>query len=79
MAISGAADSEGRGNDARTAEAGERVQASCTCGQSWDVPARAWEWVSDSHARAHNKGRGGLSAAGAFTYGRQPEIEAEAG
>jgi len=69
--------------EAEAGEAGEdsggRVQASCACGQSWDVPARAWEWVSDSHARAHNKGRDGLSAAGAFTYGRQPEIEAEAG
>ena len=79
MAISGTPVSEGRAGDARTAEPGERVQASCTCGQSWDVPARAWEWVSDSHARAHNKGRVGLPAAGTFTYGRQPEIEAEAG
>ncbi len=79
MAISETPDSEGHGNEARPAKPGERVQASCTCGQSWDVPARAWEWVSDSHARAHNKGRDGLPATGAFTYGRRPEIEAEAG
>ena len=56
----------------------ERVQASFTGGETWDVPARAWVWISERHMPAHNKGLDGLPALGAFRYcPRTPEPGAE--
>jgi hypothetical protein len=57
-----------------------RVSASCDCGWSTDVPARAWEWIEDRHLHAHNKGKDGLPATAHLTTTQyaEPEPEAEA-
>jgi hypothetical protein len=54
-----------------------RIEAGCTCGASWNVPARAWDWISDRHAHAHNKGIDGLLATSRLEI-RQIEAEPEA-
>ena len=59
-----------------------RIEADCTCGVGWNVPARVWDWISDRHAHAHNKGIDGLPATGRLEVRRieaEPEAEAEAG
>jgi len=43
-------------------EGATRIEADCDCGDGWNVPEHVWDWISDAHARAHNKGRDGLSA-----------------
>jgi hypothetical protein len=60
-----------------------RIEADCDCGGSWNVPERVWDWISDRHAWAHNKGRDGLPAGGRMGVRRiepgksgQPELEA---
>ena len=62
-----------------------RVVAGCSCGWGMDGPERVWDWLSDRHAHAHNKGVDGLPAAGRMEIQRitvgppEPELEAEAG
>ena len=60
-----------------------RVEMDCSCGYGWSGPERAWDWISDRHAHAHNKGIDGLSAASRWDVrhiaAEQPELEAEAG
>jgi len=60
-----------------------RIEASCDCGDGWNVPERVWDWIGDRHAWAHNKGRDGLPAGGRMIVRRiepgasgQPEPEA---
>ena len=59
-----------------------RVIADCDCGWSMDGPERVWDWLSDRHAHAHNKGIDGLAAASRMEVRHltadQPEPEAEA-
>ena len=60
----------------------ERVQASFTGGQSWDVPARVLVWICERHTPAHDKGLTGLPALGALRYclrSPEPDAESEAG
>jgi hypothetical protein len=57
-----------------------RVRGTGRCG-TFDVPVRAFEWISDRHAAAHQKGRDGLSASCDVEWrwlpgGRQAEAEA---
>lgn len=40
-----------------------RVEVDCSCGDGWNVPTRVWGYISERHAAAHNKGRGGLPGA----------------
>jgi glycine/D-amino acid oxidase-like deaminating enzyme len=61
-----------------------RIEADCDCGDGWNVPERAWDWISDRHAHAHNKGRDGLPAGGRMNIqriaaGTQAQAEPEAG
>jgi hypothetical protein len=50
-----------------------------------DGPERVWDWLSDRHAHAHDKGIDGLPAGGLMEIQRitvgppEPELEAEAG
>jgi len=68
------------------AEDGEtRIEADCSCGDGWNVPERAWDWISDRHAWAHNKGHDGLPAGARINLQRiepgrsSPQQEPEAG
>jgi hypothetical protein len=45
-----------------------RIEADCSCGDGWNVPERAWDWISDRHHLAHRKGRDGLPG------GRQVDV-----
>ena len=62
-----------------------RVVADCSCGWGMDGPERVWNWLSDRHAHAHNKGIDGLAAASTLNVQRitaelpEPELETEAG
>ena len=61
-----------------------RIEADCDCGDGWNVPERVWDWISDRHACAHNKGRDGLPAASRMNMqriraGTQAQAEPEAG
>ena len=47
-----------------------RVSAVCSCGFDWEGSERSWEWISDRHAHAHNKGMGGLPATGRWTISK---------
>ncbi len=60
-----------------------RIEADCDWGDGWNVPERVWDWISDRHAWAHNKGRDGLPAGSRMDVRRiepgksgQPELEA---
>ena len=55
-----------------------RVVADCSCGWAMDGPERVFSHLSGSHATAHNKGTGGLPAAGGMTVQRF-DAEHEAG
>jgi hypothetical protein len=59
-----------------------RVELDCSCGYGWSGPERAWDWISDRHAHAHNKGIDGLAAAATWDVrhitAAEPEPEAEA-
>jgi len=50
-----------------------RIEADCEDCSGWNVPERVWDWISDQHATAHNKGRDGLPAASQMNI---PRIEA---
>ena len=61
-----------------------RIEADCDCGDGWNVPERVWDWISDRHAWAHNKGRDGLPAGSRMNIQRiepgtpaEPEREAD--
>jgi hypothetical protein len=60
-----------------------RVVADCSCGWGMDGPERVWNWLSDRHAHAHNKGIDGLAAASSMAVRHiaaeppEPEPEAE--
>ena len=60
-----------------------RVVADCSCGWGMDGPERVWNWLSDRHAHAHNKGIGGLAAAASWDVrhitAEEPHLEPEAG
>jgi hypothetical protein len=60
-----------------------RVVADCSCGWAMDGPERVWNWLSDRHAHAHNKGIDGLAAGARWTVrhitAEQPEPEPESG
>ena len=62
-----------------------RVIADCSCGWGMNGPERVWNWLSDRHAHAHNKGIDGLAAAATWNVRHiaaerpEPEPEAEAG
>jgi hypothetical protein len=62
-----------------------RVIEDCSCGWGMDGPERVHDWLSDRHARAHNKGIGGLPAGSTGNVRRlaanepEPEAEPEAG
>ena len=60
-----------------------RIVADCSCGWAMDGPERVWNWLSDRHAHAHNKGIDGLPAASRIQVRRidaeRPEPEPEVG
>jgi hypothetical protein len=40
-----------------------RVEIDCSCGWGLNAPERLFDYMTDRHAAAHNKGTGGLAAA----------------
>ena len=59
-----------------------RVEIDCSCGWGLNAPERVFDWMTDRHAHAHNKGIDGLAAAASWDIRHvsadQPEPEPEA-
>jgi len=60
-----------------------RVEIDCSCGWGLNAPERLFDYLTDRHAAAHNKGTDGLPAASIWDIRHiaagQPEPGPEAG
>ena len=73
---------DGNGGYRIPAKAGEPCfELDCSCGYRMNAPERVFDWITDRHAHAHNKGIDGLAAASKWDIrhipAEQPEPEAE--
>ena len=60
-----------------------RVEVDCSCGWGLNAPERLFDYMTDRHAAAHNKGTGGVPAAATWDIrhipAERPGPEPEAG